>query len=248
MIYALSPNKRETPSDTSSLTSASLRSTSITRIPISEPDNTVAVNRRPKDNKIEVVREVLISYSALTSFPQTERLPTSSTQTATIDATIATLQSPPTYPTVSMTHRYYTIHTRETLRSLPTGSVIKYTPPPKTDRPVTWSSLAPEESVPTKRKGDLSAYRQLVSFQRSRRGQVAHTRESAATTVSQPQDLGLKVLVLGISNSCKTTLQKSMKIAFEDDDEQWRLSYKPDIYMTLESKDGDVPLEDCTKQ
>lgn len=39
-----------------------------------------------------------------------------------------------------------------------------------------------------------------------------------------------------------------MKIAFEDDDERWRLSLKPDIHMSLESDEEDDSLEDCPQQ
>lgn len=39
-----------------------------------------------------------------------------------------------------------------------------------------------------------------------------------------------------------------MRIAFEADDEQWRLSYKPDVDVKLESEDHDVSFMDCTKQ
>lgn len=41
------------------------------------------------------------------------------------------------------------------------------------------------------------------------------------------------MLVLGIADSGKSTLQKSMKIAFENDVDQWRVSFIPAIRMSL---------------
>lgn len=64
----------------------------------------------------------------------------------------------------------------------------------------------------------------------------------------RPHEPGLKVFILGIPDSGKTTLQKSMRIAYEADDEQWRLSYKPDVDVQLKSEDHEVSFMDCTKQ
>lgn len=251
MIQALLPNRRKVPYDASSLAPASQYSTSITRNPISQSDKTITVDRLPKSTGVIVVtREFRIWFSEKTSAPQSSR-PSTYDHSSTLETTndsVSGVQSPAKYPLPSITHDYFTIHTRETLRPVPTGSVIKYRPPKNTDRPLKWSSIAPEKSTTPKKKGDLSAYRQLVSLQRSRRGQVTHHRESEDSPIDRPQDSRIKVLVLGISDSGKTTLQKSMKIAFEDEDEQWRLSYKSDVYMSLESEDEDVSLMGSTNQ
>lgn len=251
MIHALLPNRRDEPNDASSLAPSSLHGTSVTANPIDEHGNAVVVYPHP--SKDEMLRgggtrssrsiETTThddSQSVLTSYPNSE----------TVEGTLADFQSPPTYPTVyiSPSQPYYTIHTRQTLRYFPTESISKYEPPPSMNQPLRWSSLIPEESAPPKNKGELSAYRQLISFQRSRRGQVTHPRVSSGTTVDRPQDLGVKILVLGVSNSGKTTLHKSMKIAFEDDDEQWRLLHKPEIYRGYHPEEEDVSHEDITRQ
>lgn len=246
MIHALLPNRCETPDDASSVAPGFLRS-AIARNSTSGSDNTAPVYNRTKLNelKIVMVTEFEIAYSDVANLDASQTLAPSNSSTLSIPETnngpVVDSHSSPAYPSISMVHRYYNIHTRETLRSLPTGSVYKYRPPRNTDRLLAWSSVAREESVPPKKRGNLSAYRQLVSFQRFRRVQVTHSREPVGTTVDWPQYPGVKVLILGTSESGKTTLHKSMKIAFEDDDEQWRLSYKPDIHMSSETQGEDVP-------
>lgn len=250
MIQALLPNRRKVPYGSSSLASASQSSTSVTRNPISQSDNSISVDRLPKSIRIEMITEFEIKYSKWTS-PLNISRPFTSSDSSTLETVkdlVSGVQSPAKYLPPPITHGYFTIHTRETLRPVPTGSVFKYRPRKNTDQSLKCSSIAPEKSAQPKKKGDLSAYRQLVSLQRSRRGQVSHHRESTDGPADRPQDLEVKVLVLGISDSGKTTLQKSMKIAFEDEDEQWRLSYKSDVYMSLESEDEDVSLVDTTNQ
>lgn len=239
MIHALLPNRQDLPGDTSSLAQASLHSEPIIDSPIYGADNTAAVSRHCKRGSITWVPEVHVSLSDMEKPIQTSTSSTSSIDS--IPETIkAGLQWPPAYPIVSMPHLRYTIHTRETLRPLRSGSVWKYTPPPNRD-PVTSSSLAPGVSVLPKKMGDLSVYRQLVSFQRSRRGQATQPHKSTSATVGRPDDLGVKVLLLGISESGKTTLQKSMKIAFEDDDEEWRLSHRSAIEMMIREFENQDP-------
>lgn len=242
MIHALLPNRRDEPNDASSLAPSSLHGTSITANPVTEHGNSAVVYHHPSmDEILRSGRIGIDSYFGITTDNTLqETLPfTSRPISQTVKSTFADLV---------IAHRYYTIHTRQTLESLATVSVSKYKPPATMDRILRWSSRAPEESASPKKKGDLSADRQVVSFQRSRNGQGTHPHVSSGTTVDQSQDLGVKVLVLGISESGKSTLQHSMKIAFEDDHEQWRLLHKSDIYMSLESEEEDGSLEDCTQQ
>lgn len=151
----------------------------------------------------------------------------------------------PEYLTVSMNHRYYTIQNQHTLRSLPVKPVCRYRLP---DRPLTWAWLSPGNSPPMGRRRDLPGYRQLVSFRRSRRVQMTHTREPVGRTINRHHGPGVKVLVLGISESGKTTLQKAMVIAFENNEEPCCFSCKPGISTSLETLDEDVSLDDYFMQ
>lgn len=135
------------------------------------------------------------------------------------------------YPPVSRIRRYYTIHNLETLRPLPRGSVSRYIP---------GSTQLPRL---LEGEGNLSEDKQL---QRSKPWYGNNSGDS--TGISFHHHLGLKVLVLGISYSGKTTLHKSMKIAFEEDDKYWRLSYKHTIGMSLIYQDVDMAHMDCVTQ
>ncbi|KAJ0120087.1 hypothetical protein J7T55_000940 [Diaporthe amygdali] len=97
-----------------------------------------------------------------------------------------------------------------------------------------WSHVptAHEDSLgPLMRRGDLSRDKQLPYFQRFKYAYETH--EPGDIPVGRPRNFDIKVLVLGISDSGKSTLQKSMKMAFLDDDVPWRRCHKPAVYLSL---------------
>lgn len=239
MIHALLPNRLR-----------SLYRTSVKRNPISKSDDIVTSDRQPQSKEIEKAAGVRISglFDVPTDSPS--QITSTPSIPETIKATVADLQSLPRYPTMYSSRACYHIHTRETLLRLPKGSVFKSTLQSDADlslRSSVESFRSLKDAVPINRNKDLSRYRQVVSLHQSRRDEMVCPREFTDNTVFRPHEFGLKVFILGIPDSGKTTLQKSMRIAFEAADEQWRVSYKPDVDVKLESEDH-VSFMDCTKQ
>lgn len=217
-----------------------LHSTSIMESTIPEADETLAADRRPNASGIMVSKEISISYSDMPSLSQPEgpaRLfgifsrATAELEGAPVEG--APVEDAPVdlkslaCTTLSMSHKDYLIHTRETLRPLPNEAALKYMPPPSTDWPKFWSSVTSEDSWPLR---DLPAQSQRV---RSRRRHVPRIQTSGSNTFGKHRQKGVIVLVLGIADSGKSTLQRSMKISFDNDDDQWRVSFIPAIHMSL---------------
>lgn len=147
----------------------------------------------------------------------------------TIEDEVARLQLPPIPSNLSRICRYYEIYDHKTLGTLTRKSMPQCTPRPR----LSWSVAAPEHCGKLKREGNLSAYKQTGSSQRSGLEPVPRPHRYGGAAFFKADNLGVKVLVTGVSDSGKSTLQKSMKIAFGKVDKQWRLSYKPAIYMSL---------------
>lgn len=217
-----------------------LHSTSIMESTIPEADETLAADRRPNVSGIMVSKEISISYSDMPSLSQPEgpsRLfgifsrATAELEGAPVEG--APVEDAPVDPkslactTLSMSHKDYLIHTRETLRPLPNEAALKYMPPPSTNWPKFWSSATSEDSWPLR---DLPAQSQRV---RSRRRHGPRIQTSGSNTFGKHRQKGVIVLVLGIADSGKSTLQRSMKISFDNDDDQWRVSFIPAIHMSL---------------
>lgn len=241
MIHALWLKRLDTINDASSLAPGSLRDTSLNENPDfdadSESDNTI--ENELLDNESLVTTESDTSY-----LPDAMRESDAQTTKNTIPVT-ETLENPfwavnhlqstqiPS-PPMAVTRRDYTIQTRETLRAIPEVSACNYMSPPiTTDSPLSRLSIAPEGLGPLNGKRDLSAYTQLVSSQRSNREHGNRSRKASDTISGGPENIGAKVLLLGISASGKSTLKNSLKIAFEEDDEKWRLSFRSVICMSL---------------
>lgn len=122
--------------------------------------------------------------------------------------------------------RYYDIYDHKTLGRLLAGrSVAQCTPRPK----VSWSLPAPRSCGEPVENDGASAARLIGPPQQF----GPHSQRTEEAGAGRPDKGDVKVLVLGISDSGKTTLQKSMKIAFGKVDKEWRLSHRPTIFATL---------------
>lgn len=229
------------PMRTSNLRSHSLRavhSTSIMESSIPEADETIAADRRPKVSGIMVSKEISISYSDMPSLSQPEgpsrlfgifspaTVEGAPVEGAPVEDAPVELKSS-ACTTLSMSHKDYLIHTRETLRPLPNELVYKYSPPPSTRRQKFWSSATSEDSWPLR---DPPTHSQRV---RSRRKHLPRIQTSGSNTFGKHHQKGVIVLVLGVMDSGKSTLQRSMKISFDNDGGLWRMSLIPAIHMSL---------------
>jgi hypothetical protein len=141
---------------------------------------------------------------------------------------VTDLQITPEPSTLPKAHKNYIIHNQRTLELLPCVRAPLGAPPQSLP-----SSLAISDNPEPSKTGELSTYRQQVSSQQSGDSHLSHPRKPEDAALRRTDELGVNVLVLGISDSGKTTLEKSMKIAFDTAGKEWRLSYKPAIYMSL---------------
>lgn len=233
MIYALLSDRDDVPNDAASLAPAPLQDPSITQhtASIGSGDN-AGLEDVPASLSNEMLADSSVSCSPIDSGESARKTTAHCFRAPVRDAIedeVAKLQLPPIHSNLSRICRYYDIHDHKTLGILTHKSMPQCTPRPK----LSWAVAAPEDSGQLNRVGELSAYKQLVSFQRSGIEPVPRPHKSGDAAVRRADNLGVKVLIAGVSDSGKSTLQKSMKIAFGKVDKQWRLSHKPAIYMSL---------------
>lgn len=233
MIYALFSDREGVPNDTASLAPAPLHDPSITQHNVS-----IGSGDKPGLRKVSASSsdEALTDSSASCSSEDSRESERKTTAPYfrrpvgdTIEDEVARLQLPPIPANLSRICRYYEIYDHKTLGTLTRKSMPQCTPRPR----LSWSVAAPEHSGKLKRARDLSAYKQMVSFRRSGLEPLPRSHRFGDAAVCRADNLAVKVLVTGVSDSGKSTLQKSMNIAFGKVDKQWRLSYRPEIYMSL---------------